>query len=325
MTEDSQYPLVTFALFAYNQEKYIREAVEGALAQDYPNLEIIVSDDASTDATWRNIEAVVAAYSGPHTIKLNRNPANLGIGAHVSLVGRMARGELVVMAAGDDVSCPSRVTALVDGWQAAGGGAAVIYSDVVPIDQQSREIRGWDEKIFDGPHEMHEMAHGVIRILGASAAYTSSVFREFDDIAAHVAHEDRVLPFRALLLNGKAIYLASRLVRYRVEGGVSREFPRSRREYLTKVATIEARSLKDAVQRLTDLMRVPAHWGAVGTTCIRTIATHHALWELASAKGWSCERSALRGMLNGAHRMPVLKLYAKLRLQPLFEGGADER
>lgn len=37
-------PLVTFALFAYNQESCIREAVEGALAQDYENLEIILSD-----------------------------------------------------------------------------------------------------------------------------------------------------------------------------------------------------------------------------------------------------------------------------------------
>ena len=40
-------PLVTFALFAYNQEKYIREAVEGAFSQTYEPLEIILSDDYS--------------------------------------------------------------------------------------------------------------------------------------------------------------------------------------------------------------------------------------------------------------------------------------
>ena len=43
MSDLPEYPLVTFALFAYNHEQYIREAVEGALAQDYPNLEIIIS------------------------------------------------------------------------------------------------------------------------------------------------------------------------------------------------------------------------------------------------------------------------------------------
>ena len=41
-------PLVTFALFAYNQERYVREAVEGAFAQTYQPLEIILSDDCSS-------------------------------------------------------------------------------------------------------------------------------------------------------------------------------------------------------------------------------------------------------------------------------------
>lgn len=39
-------PLVTFALFAYNQEKFIKEAVEAVFAQTYQPLEIIISDDA---------------------------------------------------------------------------------------------------------------------------------------------------------------------------------------------------------------------------------------------------------------------------------------
>jgi len=40
-------PLVTFALLAYNQEEFIREAVEGAFALTYEQLEIILSDDCS--------------------------------------------------------------------------------------------------------------------------------------------------------------------------------------------------------------------------------------------------------------------------------------
>jgi len=43
---------VTFALFAYNQEKYIREEVEGAFSQTYQPLEIIWSDDCSSDRTF---------------------------------------------------------------------------------------------------------------------------------------------------------------------------------------------------------------------------------------------------------------------------------
>ena len=42
---------MTFVLLAYNQEKYIREAVDGALAQTYHPLKIILSDDCSSDRT----------------------------------------------------------------------------------------------------------------------------------------------------------------------------------------------------------------------------------------------------------------------------------
>ena len=45
-------PLVTFALFAYNQERFITEAVEAAFAQTYQPLEIIISDDGSSDKTY---------------------------------------------------------------------------------------------------------------------------------------------------------------------------------------------------------------------------------------------------------------------------------
>ena len=55
-------PLVTFALFAYNQERYIREAVEGAFAQTYEPLEIILSDDCSTDRTFEIMQEMVANY-----------------------------------------------------------------------------------------------------------------------------------------------------------------------------------------------------------------------------------------------------------------------
>jgi hypothetical protein len=49
---ETDQPLVTFALFAYNQEKYIREAVEGAFAQTYEPIEVILSEDYSTDRTF---------------------------------------------------------------------------------------------------------------------------------------------------------------------------------------------------------------------------------------------------------------------------------
>jgi len=85
-------PLVTFALFAYDQERYIREALEGAFAQSYQPLEILLSDDCSTDRTFDIMREMAAAYAGPHRIRLYRNPTNLGVAGHADVRVQRAQG-----------------------------------------------------------------------------------------------------------------------------------------------------------------------------------------------------------------------------------------
>src|SRR5579872_6014823 len=92
-------PLVTFALFAYNQEAFIREALEAALAQTYEPLEIIVSDDSSTDRTFEIIQEIVGQYHGPHEVHIRRPEANAGLTAGISQVCGLAKGNFIVVAA----------------------------------------------------------------------------------------------------------------------------------------------------------------------------------------------------------------------------------
>ena len=99
-------PLVSYCLFTYNQERYIKETVEAALAQIYSPLEIVISDDCSQDATFTIIEEVVRDYNGPHKVIINRNEKNMGIGEHVSLLASLSTGEFLVTVGGDDISNP---------------------------------------------------------------------------------------------------------------------------------------------------------------------------------------------------------------------------
>lgn len=107
-------PFVTFVLFAYNQESFIREAVESALSQTYEPLEIVLSDDGSSDRTFEIMREMASAYRGPHQVRAVQTPHNLGLVDHVFTRGREARGEIVVVAAGDDVSKPHRTARLVE-------------------------------------------------------------------------------------------------------------------------------------------------------------------------------------------------------------------
>ena len=119
--------LVSFCLKAYNQKSFIGEALEGAFAQTYRPLEIVVCDDHSTDGTWELLvekaEAWRRANRDPDvTLVLHRNERNLGNCTNWEMCGKLAYGELLIKAGGDDVSLPERTARIVEAWDKAGRG-----------------------------------------------------------------------------------------------------------------------------------------------------------------------------------------------------------
>lgn len=131
-TEDR--PLVTFALFAYNQEQFIREAVKGALAQTYSPLEIILSDDCSSDNTFAIMKEMASAYNGVHCIRVIKHQKNLGLVNHLLLIAKLASGRYLIPAAGDDISYPNRAQALSDALAASQATAAFSRHDEIAED-----------------------------------------------------------------------------------------------------------------------------------------------------------------------------------------------
>jgi glycosyltransferase involved in cell wall biosynthesis len=103
-----QLPLVGICIPAFNAERFLAETLESALGQDYPKLEIIVSDDASTDRT----PEIVATYSD-HGVRLIRQPRNLGMTRNMNFVIRASQGKYVVKLDADDILEPNYVSTLV--------------------------------------------------------------------------------------------------------------------------------------------------------------------------------------------------------------------
>jgi glycosyltransferase involved in cell wall biosynthesis len=210
-------PLISFILTSYKQEAFTREAVAGAFAQTYSPLEIILSDDCSPDRTFAVMEEMAAAYRGPHKVRLNRNPKNLGMIGHINRVVELAQGEFIVPGAGDDISLPHRTETVVRLWQQSGGRAKSIYSDVIALQQDNDRAYHFvarPEQNLLG----HQLRTGFCNVLGASQCYHRSLFDFFGPLPAYVAEEDHVLPFRAALL-GEVAYCPEALVKYRVHVG----------------------------------------------------------------------------------------------------------
>jgi glycosyltransferase involved in cell wall biosynthesis len=209
-------PLVTFALFAYNQERFIREAVDGALSQSYSPLEVVLSDDCSTDRTFDIIRDLAATYTGPHRIIINRNDTNLGLGAHINKVVSISHGEILVMAAGDDVSLPNRVERIAGFLQSKGKDVFSVYSDADQIAESGESMwRVGYPLSGDMSHAARFVRKGLRGVPGFTQACRRAVFERFGPLHDKLIHEDSVIPFRALLL-GRIARIEEVLVRYRL-------------------------------------------------------------------------------------------------------------
>lgn len=207
-------------LLACNQQATVGAAIAGALSQTCPRLEIVISDDASTDATWAAIERAVAGYTGPHRLVLNRNPANLGIGAHIDKMVALSQGELLFIAAGDDISLPQRCERVVEAWLAADRRPDLISSNLLDLDEHGQThatIRPTDLSTYRNAADWLARPPHVI---GAAQAWTRRVFDRFGPLPAGTVAEDWLMVFRAIV-SGGAITLPEALVQYR-RGGISR-------------------------------------------------------------------------------------------------------
>ncbi len=211
-------PKVSFALYCYEQEEFVRDAVRGALAQDYEPLEIIFSDDCSPDGTFDILEEEVSKYDGPHTLSINRNTTNLG-NEHVDKVMTLVRGDFVVFAHGDDISMPHRTRRSVDAW--IKHDASLVSSNAAIIDAEARPVG-----LLCGVDEDREITvEDIIRrgwrktMLGATFSYHRDVFTRFDplDRRALPLGNDHIFPFRAAVLKGM-YYLAEPLIQWRRHG-----------------------------------------------------------------------------------------------------------
>ena len=226
MPELNDKPLLTFAVVSCNQEQFVREAVEAAFAQTYSPLEIILSDDCSDDRSFEIMRRMAGAHRGPHQVVLNRNPVRKIMGGHINKVVEISHGELIVIAAADDVSLPQRTQVAYEVWEKSGRRATSIYSDFIQVDDRGRTIphlfefeqrklcgQGQSVRLpvssLDYVQTLEPTVHGCAHII------SPRLYQLFGNLPDQVVYEDKVLAFRSILA-GEVVYINESLVKYRL-------------------------------------------------------------------------------------------------------------
>ena len=103
-------PRLTVGLPVYNGEKYLCEAIDTLLSQTYGDFELVISDNASTDAT----QEICQGYTRQDArVRYLRQPRNIGLSPNHNFVADQARGELFKWAAADDLYGPELLRSCV--------------------------------------------------------------------------------------------------------------------------------------------------------------------------------------------------------------------
>lgn len=201
-------PAVSVIFLAYRQQAYVVEALRSILAQDLADYEVIIGDDASPDATRSLIEAEVASHRGAARVVLLPPAPNLGVIGNFNRCAAAASGEILVAAAGDDVSHPSRLRRIAE-FFARHPDCQAHYSNARIIDAGGKVTRAaW---YGHGQTEIRRFdvrsghLYQNVRFCGATASYRRRLFQAFGPMHLVKGGEDGPLLLRAIMLGSAAV------------------------------------------------------------------------------------------------------------------------
>jgi len=166
-------PRVSIGLPVYNGERYLAQALDSILAQEYGDFELIISDNASTDATRDICETYVR--QDPR-VTYSRLPENLGAARNYNRVFHMSTGDFFKWAAHDDRLHPAFLSRCVDAFQEFETPPGVIYPKAEFIDQNGIGIGPDVSRMHTDSSHSFVRAFRAIQGMGAVASAAFGVF-----------------------------------------------------------------------------------------------------------------------------------------------------
>lgn len=131
-------PLVTVICLCYNHENYVIEALNSVLNQTYPNVQLIVVDDASTDDSVTTIEEFVTLHPNTQFVKQEINVGNC---TAFNSALKHVKGEYIIDLAADDILLPERVSEGVKTFEQHSDDYGINFTDAAYIDEHGKLIK----------------------------------------------------------------------------------------------------------------------------------------------------------------------------------------
>ncbi|MBB5360709.1 glycosyltransferase involved in cell wall biosynthesis [Rhodanobacter sp. ANJX3] len=217
---------LSIVMCTYNGAEYLQAQLDSLLAQTRLPDEIVISDDASTDATMMTLDAF-AAIAGKHgvDVRISRHTGNVGFVENFSSALRQATGDVVFLCDQDDVWCPDKLAVMAARF-AQDPDLLLLHSDARLVDAQGRSLNcSMFEALQMTAQEKQAIHDGrafevVMRrsfVTGATAAMRREVIGLALPIAADWIHDEWITAVVSAV--GKMDFVDAPLIDYRQHGG----------------------------------------------------------------------------------------------------------
>lgn len=224
-------PLVTVAVITYNSSKYVLETLESAKAQTYENIELIISDDKSTDNTVEICNKWLAKNADRFVRTQVIVPEkNTGQAGNCNRVLDASRGEWVKLIAGDDLLLPNCIADLTC-FARDTPNANVIFAKIETFGG-TKEIRNNLEKSFNCSFFELPMEKQLKRLVyqGNCIPAAGYIYKRQYIIEKGIRNDERI-PFiedfpkwiNMLQHNIKFYFMDKPVAKYRIGEGISTE------------------------------------------------------------------------------------------------------
>ena len=180
-------PKISVGLPVFNAEQYLEQSLRSILSQTFRNFELIISDNASVDAT----EAICRRYATlDERVRYHRNPRNQGVTFNFRKVVALSSGEYFLWAAHDDMFAPEYLERCVEVLERS-PDVVLCYSKSFEIDEQGQSMECKQRMLAaDSPYahqrfrELIRMDHNCQAMFGvmrAGVLKRTSVHGDFPD------------------------------------------------------------------------------------------------------------------------------------------------
>ena len=248
-------PLVSVVIAHFNQPRLVRTTVESVVGQDYPELEIILVDDGSSDGDAVALLPELEAQDWGRPFRLVRQE-NKYLGAARNTGMRHAQGEFVVYVDDDDFLEPAYVRSMVTAASTTGADAVTVSIHAIEADERGDLVPDGEESVWcflgDAPHlgTMENVFGGAAALYRKEVLQASGGFFEYRGIG----HEDWDMLARIALAGGRIVSIPEPLYNYRVR---PRSMLRTTPVYdnMQPVFASYRRHLPDELQSWPDLTR----------------------------------------------------------------------